>query len=176
MSIQTLDVILQLRRDNDYNYEKVKDTFRPLKGEVCFVDTAKDGLRCKVGDGRKVWSKLPYTDEATAANVIKREYYHDGKFYTDDTYTTEVEASENKLYIDSTTETIYIYDGSEYKAVSGNTTVSLADENTAGIMKLYSTTGENEDGAMTQKAVTEALDSKVEMTVDNALEILILST
>lgn len=171
----TLNVQIQLRRDNDYNYEKVKDTFKPLKGEVCFVDTAKDGLRCKVGDGRKVWSKLPYTDESTASNVIKREYYHDGKFYTDETYTTEVEASTNKLYIDSTTDTIYIYDGSEYKPITGASTIPAASESTAGVMKLYSTLGDNTDGSITQKGITEALDTKVEMAVDAASEILILN-
>ena len=43
--------IIRLRRDNDYNYAKIKDTFSPAKGEVCLVDTARNGLRAVCGDG-----------------------------------------------------------------------------------------------------------------------------
>lgn len=176
MAEKVLDVILQLRRDNDYNYEKVKDTFKPLKGEVCFVDTAEDGLRCKVGDGRLVWSKLSYLDDTTAANIIKREYYHDGKFYSDASYTQEIEPSTNKLYIDVTTSTLYLYNGTEYVPITGSgASVVAATSDTAGIMKLYSEEGENEDGTMTQKAISTLLGEKVSASIDTALEILILS-
>ena len=33
MSKKTIQVILKLRRDNDYNYEKVKDSFIPEKAK-----------------------------------------------------------------------------------------------------------------------------------------------
>ena len=42
-------------------------------------------------------------------------------------------------------------------------------------MKLYSTTGENEDGTMTQKAITKELSEKVEMAVKMEEELLVLS-
>ena len=45
-----LKTIIRLRRDNDYNYAKIKDTFIPASGEVCLVDTAKQGLCAVVGD------------------------------------------------------------------------------------------------------------------------------
>ena len=32
---------ISLRRDNDYNYNKVGEKFIPKKGEVCIVYTAK---------------------------------------------------------------------------------------------------------------------------------------
>ena len=44
MATKRVEAIFKLRRDNDYNYEKVKDTFIPAKGEVCLVDTARLGL------------------------------------------------------------------------------------------------------------------------------------
>ena len=30
-----LNAILRLRRDNHYNYAKIKDTFIPANGEIC---------------------------------------------------------------------------------------------------------------------------------------------
>jgi hypothetical protein len=48
---RTIEAILQLRRDNEYNFENIKNTFIPENGEVVLVDTARDGLRAKVGDG-----------------------------------------------------------------------------------------------------------------------------
>ena len=42
-------------------------------------------------------------------------------------------------------------------------------------MKLYSTTGDNVDGTMTQKAITKELREKVEMNVKSEEELLILS-
>jgi len=54
-----------LRRDNDYNYKKIENTFIPANGEVCFVDVAGYGLRTKVGDGSSTFAQLPYLDETT---------------------------------------------------------------------------------------------------------------
>ena len=36
---------LRLRRDNSFNYDKIKDTFIPANVEICLVDTPRDGLR-----------------------------------------------------------------------------------------------------------------------------------
>lgn len=46
-----INAVLRLRRDNDYNYSKIKDSFIPKNGEICLIDTAKDGLRAVCGDG-----------------------------------------------------------------------------------------------------------------------------
>jgi len=58
----TLNAVIQLRRDNDYNFKKVENSFIPANGEVVLVDTAKDGLRAKVGDGFSTFAQLQYTD------------------------------------------------------------------------------------------------------------------
>lgn len=143
---QIVDVILQLRRDNDYNYKKVENTFVPAKGEVCFVDTARNGLRAKVGDGVRTWKNLRYIDEDIAMNVIVRGYLSNNQFYSDAELTIPVEASVNKIYIDAVKNGTYIYDGKDYVATQN---VTAATATTAGIMKLYETTGQNTDGTMT---------------------------
>lgn len=167
---QIVDVILQLRRDNDYNYAKVENTYIPMKGEVCFVDTARNGLRAKVGDGATVWKDLRYADEDIAMNVIIRGYLSDNQFYSDAELTVLIEASVNKIYIDAGKSIVYVYDGSKY--VSITQTVTAATATTAGVMKLYDTLGSNTDGTMTQKAITDELNEKVEVKTDVENELL----
>jgi hypothetical protein len=53
-----LNSTIQLRRDNEYNFEKVKNSFIPANGEVVLVDTARDGLRSKVGNGVSTYAQL----------------------------------------------------------------------------------------------------------------------
>ena len=60
MSEKILNVVIKLRRETEEFYDKVKDTFIPLNGEVCLVDSVNYGLRTKVGDGKTVWKDLPY--------------------------------------------------------------------------------------------------------------------
>lgn len=92
------------KRDNYFNY---KDEFIPLNGQICFVDTAIDGLQIKVGDGETPWSDLPFL---------------------------------------------------------------TASENIAGLVRMYSSTGENTDGTITQKAITDALKLKVGLSFDEENE------
>ena len=54
------NAIIRLRRDNDYNYNKIKDRFIPANGEICLVDTARDGLRAVCGDGKTPFGQLKY--------------------------------------------------------------------------------------------------------------------
>jgi len=79
---KTLDAIIRLRRDNDYNYELIKDTFIPSNGEVVLVDTAKDGLRAKVGNGVNTYAELQFTDE-DIRNAVLQGYYANNIFYKD---------------------------------------------------------------------------------------------
>ena len=59
MAVRTLKTQIGLRRDTEANYELVKNTLKPLKGEICLVDTS-EGLKIKVGDGVKTFANLPY--------------------------------------------------------------------------------------------------------------------
>lgn len=46
-------------------------------------------------------------------------YYHDGSFYEDQSYTQIITGSEDSLYIDLDTTTLYLFDGSDYVEVQG---------------------------------------------------------
>ena len=59
----------------------------------------------------------------------------------------------------------FIYDGTDYELVGDintdtNTTYNTGTASTAGLTKLYTTTGSAVDGTMTQKAITDALSGK----------------
>ena len=55
-----IKAVLRLRRDNYFNYDKIKDSFVPANGEICLVDTAKDGLRAVCGDGVTPFGRLNF--------------------------------------------------------------------------------------------------------------------
>ena len=153
MAIKRVEAIFKLRRDNDYNYEKVKDTFIPAKGEVCLVDTARLGLCIKVGDGVSTYGSLEYVN-----TVFQMVTFVEGKAFIND---KEITPNGNKIYIDANnTNDLYYYNGVKFVLIGPG---SLP---TAGIIKLYSTTGENVDGTMTQKAITDELNTKVSASVN----------
>lgn len=168
-----INSVFKLRRDNDYNYDKVKDKWVPADGELFLVDTARNGLRAKVGDGKSTYGQLPFADEGLALNIIIQGYFYEEQFYYDEGHLEKIEPSLNKLYIDISTYKSYIYKG---KYISLSQEVGVATEEVAGISKLYQETGDNIDGTMSQKAITDELDDKIEMTVDDTNEMLILST
>lgn len=70
MSEKILNVVIKLRRETEEFYDKVKDTFIPLNGEVCLVDSINYGLRAKVGDGETLWKDLPYSDFITSEDEL----------------------------------------------------------------------------------------------------------
>lgn len=158
MATKRVEAIFKLRRDNDYNYEKVKDTFIPAKGEVCLVDTARLGLCVKVGDGVSTYGSLKYVN-----TIFQMATFVEGKAFVND---KEITPNENKIYIDANnTNDLYYYNGVEFVLI-GPGSLPTASAETAGIMKLYSTTGENVDGTMTQKAISDELNTKVSASVN----------
>ena len=158
MATKRVEAIFKLRRDNDYNYEKVKDTFIPAKGEVCLVDTARLGLCVKVGDSVSTYGSLEYVN-----TIFQMVTFVEGKAFVND---KEIAPSGNKIYIDANnTNDLYYYNGVEFVLI-GPGSLPAASAETAGIMKLYSTTGENVDGTMTQKAITDELNTKISASVN----------
>ena len=158
MAIKRVEAIFKLRRDNDYNYEKVKDTFIPAKGEVCLVDTARLGLCVKVGDGVSTYGSLEYVN-----TIFQMVTFVEGKVFIND---KEITPNGNKIYIDANnTNDLYYYNGVEFVLI-GPGSLPTASAETAGILKLYSTTGENVDGTMTQKAITDELNTKISASVN----------
>ncbi|MBE6460363.1 MAG: hypothetical protein E7007_00450 [Alphaproteobacteria bacterium] len=88
---------------------------------------------------------------------------------TDTTYTAgeNIKIENNVISATGTT-----YEAGENITIEGGvisatgTTYDLGNAQTAGVTKLYGTTGESEDGAMTQKAVTDELNA-ISETLEN---------
>lgn len=171
MNQQQFNAVIRLRRDNDYNYARIKDTFIPANGEICLVDTARDGLRAICGDGIHTFGQLSYMGD-----LIVKGYYNNNNFYKDFALTEKIEGSSIKIYIDLNTSQLYLFNENTFVPVGGNNTIPTASATVSGVMKLYSTIGNNEDGTMTQKAITDELDDKVEITLDISKELLIFTT
>jgi hypothetical protein len=165
-----VDGIIKLRRDNDFNYEKIKDTFIPANGEICLVDTARDGLRAVCGDGVHTFGELDFVGE-----VLIRGYYYNGDFYSDIQHENKVVGSITKIYIDMHKGSLYYFDGVYYQSTTEEGSIPTATSTTAGIMKLYDSVGYNTDGTMTQKAITDELDDKVEISLNLDEETLIFT-
>lgn len=169
---KVIEATIRLRRDNDYNYEAIKDKFVPANGEVVLVDTARDGLRAKVGDGYSTYAELQFTD-ADLRNTVLQGYYNNGVFYSDSTMQTRMLEMINKIYIDILHRRIYYFNGTEFIPAEAHLTTASAE--TAGAMKLYSTTGQNTDGTMTQKSITDELNQRIKTDIDAENELLIFS-
>ena len=168
---------LALRRDNDYNYKKIENTFVPINGEVCLVDVAGYGLRAKVGDGKSTFKQLPYTDEAMLKNInslIVKGYFYQGKFYADASHTELMQDIVGRLYIDAVSSKLYTYNGVNYETPNGGMPNATAE--IAGAMKLYDQLGQNIDGTMTQRSITNELNEKFEMDVIEEEEMIVFDT
>lgn len=166
-----VNAILRLRRDNDYNYAKIKDTFIPANGEICLVDTARYGLRAVCGDGASTFGQLEYIGESFQQGYWD---YVTEKFYKDKNLTQEItDKRENVLYLDIDSSQLYYYTGSEFKLIELN--LPTASETVLGVLKLYDSVGDNIDGTMTQRAITEELDTKVELSLKEDEELVIFS-
>lgn len=134
----------------------------PADGEPCFAD---DVNILKVGNGTSTWNELPIVNAQEFQNVILHGYYYFGDFYTDSTYQTKLEYSINNLYVDKNSNgTLYTYNGINFEQC-----VPLASDTVPGVMKLYNVLGINTDGTMTQKAITDELSEKTEVSVDGEL-------
>ena len=165
---------LALRRDNDYNYKKIENTFIPINGEVCLVDVAGYGLRAKIGDGIKTFAQLPYADEAILQNInglIVKGYFYRGKFYTSSSHTDLIPDVIGRIYIDATSSKLYTYNGVNYETSNGSLPNATAE--IAGAVKLYDQLGQNVDGTMTQRAITNELNEKFEMDVVEEEEMIV---
>ena len=169
--MKTVNAIIQLRRDSEANFEKIKNSFVPKNGEVVLVDT-RNGLRAKVGTGTINYANLPFTD-VVARNAVTNGYLDKGVFYTDVSKQQVIEGSVVKIYIDNAHSKIYYYDGTQY--VNIQDTLTLASEEKAGAVKLYNTLGQNIDGTLTQKAITDEFNTRYKTSIKSEEELLIFS-
>ena len=168
MAIEKIvNAVIACRRDNDYNYAKVATTFIPKSGEICLVDTSRQGLCAIVGDGSATYGDL--LAKGYVNDIFIKGFYQNGTFYNVKENPTDaniLDKNINKIYIDlNNKNNIYYYDGENFVLIGiGNLPTASAD--TAGVVKMYNVTGSNEDGTMTQKSITEELEKKVEVSVN----------
>lgn len=167
--------IIRLRKDTALNYSAIGDVFVPMNGEACIVVGNDNRLRVKIGDGVTKFNSLSY-GIGSIDDVIVRGYFHNNDFYTDSSYTVLCEKSEHKLYIDSNKYgQIYTYDGTVF--VPFVDMIPNASDAAAGIAKLYSEMGDNQDGSVSQKGITDEMRKKIECKIDETdEEMLILFT
>ena len=154
---------IQFKRGNKSALERVlKDDDKPLKGEPIWeIDTNK----LKIGDGVNNYSDLPYlTGDSEDSDLVITGYYYNNGFYQEPEHINILPRYISKLYFDIPTNQIYYYsiDSLYHRLVQ---TVQV-DSNLPGLVKLYSTTGNNIDGTMTQRAITAELNKKVELSLD----------
>lgn len=179
MAVTVQNVRIQLRRTNESNYAEHPD-FLPLKGEICLSDVINDKnqteLKVKVGDGETLYKDLPwyYPIAGMGNSSVELGYYHDGQFYYDPNYTQSIDPNSDNLYIDKSDNKIYYYaDGAYHTAIVD---FAEATSERAGIAKLYDQTGDNIDGAMTQRATTTELQKRVaKLQVQENSECLVVS-
>lgn len=169
--MKQINAIIQLRRDNESNFNKIKNSFIPANGEIVLVDT-NNGLRAKVGDGFTYYGNLPFTEVSGYSGVVNG-YLDKGIFYTSPVKEEVVKGSLGKIYIDNGHSKIYYYDGIKYVNIQQTLTQASSEE--AGTVKLYNTLGYNLDGTMTQAAITREFDTRYKTSVDSDKELLIFS-
>lgn len=123
----------------------------PYEGLLCFQKDTKE-LYITYKDSQDVfrWYRV---DTGTATNLYLRGYYLNGKFYTDITYQVELDKDPTKIYIDNNEFNFYAYQDNQYIPFT-----PLATDLVPGIMRLYSSSGQNTDGTMTQKAITDGVN------------------
>lgn len=79
----------------------------------------------------------------------------------------------NKIYIEDSTRKIYFFDGTNYINIQESLVTATAQM--PGVVKLYGETGQNVDGTMTQKAITDELDLRYKASIDSGNELLVFS-
>ena len=127
----------------------------PARGEPIYET---DTNRMKIGDGVKSYAELDYFGNVEDSNLVLEGYYDpsDQSFYdapAEDLDRHKLPEWTNKLYRDLSTNIVYYFRAIGRFIVLANS------------IKLYDTHGQNTDGAMTQKAVTDSID-KISFKVD----------
>lgn len=114
------------------------------------------------------------TKELIGMDTVIKGYLDNNQFYSDSALTEVIAPSVNKIYVDANDSTVYVFNGVEYVTVSQ--AIDAATDIIAGVVKLYDGTGSGTDGTMTQSSITEALANKVELTVGDADDELLIFT
>lgn len=111
-----------------------------------------------------------------SAHVVLPGYYFGGVFWKEAAHVNRYPNSISSIYLDLPTHELYYYNPDLQQYVKF-VQRAAADDDVAGIVKLYSDVGQNVDGTMTQKSITDHLRKKVQVDLSEAdQECLIFST
>lgn len=64
------------------------------------------------------YGKVPSSQLPSYVDDVIEGYYHNDKFYTDDSYTHEIDGEIGKIYVDKASNMTYRWSGSVYIAIS----------------------------------------------------------
>ena len=130
MAEKTINTRLKLLYKTHAEWEAIKNTFAPLRGEACFELFEDGSVKFKIGDGAKKLSELPYVGgEDVVATQVYEVIPTEGQSHVD-AITTAV--GENALVAgdiaivkdvisgDKYQYTAYVYNGSAWVAMDGN--------------------------------------------------------
>lgn len=145
------------------------ETLVDLTSDTVTPQTLVSGMTAHNAAGERI------TGTADYASV---NHDHNDLYYTETEIDTMFGESIIGLSVDGTTVTYIKADGSthSFETQDTDTTYSLGTDTTSGLTKLYATTGNAEDGTMTQRAIKTELDKKVSVSMDSAQNTLIFTT
>ena len=130
MAEKTINTRLKLLYKTHAEWEAIKDTFAPLRGEACFELFEDGSVKFKIGDGAKKLSELPYVGgEDVVATQVYEVIPTEGQSHVD---AITAAVGENALVAgdiaivkdvisgDKYQYTAYVYNGSAWVAMDGN--------------------------------------------------------
>ena len=123
----------------------------PYEGLIVFERDTKDLYVSYLHNDTFKW----YLINTNKDSLFIRGYYFNGKFWATSEYQEELPKVTTRFYIDNSSLTFYAYQPDEGFVPVTPTATELAP----GIMKLYGTHGQNIDGTMTQKAITDGVNA-----------------
>lgn len=158
MSTQVIKTTFKLRRGYAERWKEVNPKL--ADGEPGFE---LDTFKLKIGDGKTLWNELPYvTGEGSISpdgTTLALNQNGNISLFGFDAAEPGMVPVKNQL------GTL------EWKKIE----VPIATSSISGIMRLYNSIGENTDGTMTQKAITDELSEKVEVALNIGEEMLIFT-
>lgn len=86
MASKQINARIQLKRDTASNWQSRNPII--LNGELILVDTASGETRCKIGDGTKTYSQLPFEDEVMRGLIAAKVSSENGKGLSTNDFTT----------------------------------------------------------------------------------------
>ena len=87
MANKTLNTRIQVKRDTASNWETNNPVL--LNGEEIIVDTSAGEVRKKIGDGKKTYTQLPFTDENLRSLISGKVDKVSGKVLSTNDFTTD---------------------------------------------------------------------------------------